>query len=241
MNNNLSSLPETMGNINPDSLFLHNNQIGEIPETMFEKSFDLFTILDNNMQFGSIEPFMDNGIEVFAYAPQGMIGQDTIIELIENETLEYFVEVSGENNIYKWYKDGTLLNNQNTSTLYIENASLIDQGTYVLKVTNSIVPDLELTSYNIIVSIITGTDANEFSSLQIFPNPVSGNSISVKGIKSDKVKHLQILSITGQVKGSWDNPQSLNHLNIMKLDRGIYILRVVRTDNSIKNIKFIVN
>jgi Leucine-rich repeat (LRR) protein len=241
MSNNLTALPESFGTHEIDSVFLHDNQITELPVALFDNTFDIFVIQENNLQFGSIEPFMDNDIDQFYYTPQAMIGQDTIIELVENETFEYTIEVTGENNIYKWYKDGILQTDQITNTLYFENASLSDQGTYVLKVTNSIVPDLELTSYNIIISILTGTEDFESSSIQVFPNPASGNTISVKGIKSDEVKRVQILSITGQVMNSWENPENLNHLDVTKLERGMYILRVLKTDGSLKNVKFLVN
>lgn len=239
--NGLTAIPESFGNLEPDSVFIHDNQIAQLPASLFDNTFDIFVIQENSLQFGSIEPFMDNGIDQFYYTPQAMIGQDTIIELVENDTFEYTIEVTGENNIYKWYKDGILQTGQITSTLYFENASLSDQGTYVLEVTNSIVPDLALTSYNIIISILTGTENFESSSIQIFPNPVSGNTISVKGIKGDEVKLVQILSITGQVMNSWENPEGLNHLDVTKPERGMYILRVLKTDGSLKNLKFLVN
>ena len=152
--NFLTSIPESFGNLEPDTVFIHNNQIAELPSTLFDNDFQFFWIKDNNLQFGSIEPFMNNAIGDFWYDPQAMIGQDTTFEVINNETLSYTIEVSGENNIYSWYKDGTLLPGQTSTTLYIENASYDDQGTYVLKVTNTIVPELELVSYEIELTII---------------------------------------------------------------------------------------
>jgi Leucine-rich repeat (LRR) protein len=154
--NNLTAIPESFGNLEPDSVFIHDNQITELPVSLFDNSFDIFVIQENNLQFGSIEPFMDNNIELFYYGLQAMIGQDTVLEVVNNESLSYSIEVSGENNIYTWYKEGVLLLDQTTNTLYLENASYDDQGTYVLKVTNTIVPDLELVSYDAELSIITG-------------------------------------------------------------------------------------
>lgn len=152
--NYLTAIPESFGNLEPDTVFIHNNQITELPSTLFDNDFQFFWIKDNHLQFGSIEPFMDNNILDFWYDPQAMIGQDTTIEVSANDTLSYTIEVSGENNIYKWYKNGTLLPDQNSNTLYIENATASDQGVYVLKVSNTIVPDLELVSYEIELTFI---------------------------------------------------------------------------------------
>ena len=151
--NNISALPETFGNLEADTVLLSNNHITELPSTMFDNNFHFLWVNENNLQFGSIEPLMGQA-EEFVYDPQAMIGNDTLIGIPNNSTLSYTIEVTGSNNIYKWYKDGTLLPDQTSNTLYIENASYNDEGTYVLKVTNVTVPVLELVSYDAIIEIV---------------------------------------------------------------------------------------
>jgi len=152
--NQINALPETFGNLNADTVLLGDNNIHELPSSMFDKYYEYLWVQENALQFGSLEPFMDNGIWEFLYDPQAMIGNDTLIGIPNHATVSYTIEVTGSNNIYKWYKDGTLLPDQTSNTLYIENASYNDEGTYVLKVTNVTVPVLELISYDVKIEIV---------------------------------------------------------------------------------------
>ncbi|MCF8369702.1 MAG: leucine-rich repeat domain-containing protein [Bacteroidales bacterium] len=241
MINNLTALPESFGTHEIDSVFLHDNQITELPVAMFDNSFDILVIQENNLQFGSIEPFMDNGIDEFYYGLQGMIGQDTTIEVINNETIEYTIEVSGDYNVYKWYKDGTLLSEQTSNTLYIENASFDDQGTYVLKVTNTLVPDLELVSYNAEVSIVTGMQNIAIEGLKIYPNPVTGNVVTLKIENNQKMSEVRMLSISGQILITDKILSSEMTLDVSMLQEGLYLLQVIYANGITQIEKIIVN
>lgn len=240
MSNNLTAIPESFGYLEVDSVFFNDNQITELPVSLFDNTFDIFVIQENNLQFGSIEPFMDNGIELFFYGLQGMIGQDTTVEVIANESISYTIEVSGENNIYEWYKDGTLLPEQTSNTLYIENASSIDQGVYVLKVTNSIVPDLELASYDLTVSYITGMDDISEKGFTIYPNPVKGSTMNISVPDANLVDILEIVDATGTVVKTQQIESNLNSINISTLSDGIYIVKVIYADAQIHVQKLIV-
>ncbi|MEZ5082118.1 MAG: T9SS type A sorting domain-containing protein [Bacteroidales bacterium] len=240
MINNLTSLPESFGTHEIDSVFLHDNQITELPVALFDNSFDIFVIQENNLQFGSIEPFMDNGIPEFFYGLQGMIGQDTTIEVVDNGTLQYTIEVSGENNIYQWYKDGSLLPDQTSSTLYIENASSTDQGDYILKVTNSIVPDLELVSYNVTVSYITGMNEKAIADFTMYPNPVNGSTLNISVPGSKSADRIEILDATGNVVKTERIENNMNNVNISTLSKGIYIVKVIYTDTQSQVQKLII-
>jgi Leucine-rich repeat (LRR) protein len=230
MSNNLTALPESFGNYEIDSVFIHDNQIAELPVALFDNSFDIFVIQENNLQFGSIEPFMDNGIEEFYYGMQGMIGVDTTIEIMNGETIEYTIEVSGDFNVYKWYKDGSLLPDQTTNTLYIENASSADQGVYVLKVTNTIVPDLELVSYTVTVSYLTGMDNNSIADFTIYPNPVYGSMLNISVPGSKTADRIEISDVTGMVVKTERIENNLNSINVSTLSKGIHIVKVIYTD-----------
>ena len=240
MSNNLTAIPESFGYLEVDSVFLNDNQITELPVTLFDNTFDIFVIQENILQFGSIEPFMDNGIEQFYYGLQGMIGQDTTLEVMNNETLEYTIEVSGENNIYKWYKDGTLLADQTSSTLYIENATASDQGIYVLKVTNTIVPDLELTSYDVTVSYITGIGNNEIADFTMYPNPATGNSINISVENSETVERILIINGSGQIVKTEMIVDQSNIININNLTQGLYFIKVEYNNGQFQMDKLIV-
>ena len=240
LSNNLTALPESFGTYEIDSVFIHDNQITELPVLLFDNTFDIFVIQENNLQFGSIEPFMDNEIELFYYGLQGMIGQDTTLEVINNETLQYTIEVSGENNVYKWYKDGSLLPAQTSNILHIENASYDDQGTYVLKVTNTIVPDLELISYNAEVSIITGLDDVEEIEFSMYPNPVQSSNLNLTVPNSESVKKVDFIDITGQIVNTQHLDNNVNSINISTLKEGIYMVKVIFNDSQYQVQKLIV-
>jgi hypothetical protein len=230
--NNLTAIPESFGDLEPDTVFIHNNQIAVLPESLFDNSFQFFHIYENNLQFGSIEPFMDNGIVSFIYEPQGMIGQDTVVEVINGETLDFTLEVSGENNIYSWYKDGALLPEQTTNNLYIANATYDDQGTYLLKVTNSMVPDLELVSHDVEVSILTGLQQAGAKSFQLYPNPVQGGEVIIAVENHEKVATISIFSMNGDFVLGHSRITERNKLNISELRGGLYLVKVELIDGS---------
>ena len=99
MSNNLNSLPESFENYEIDSVFIHNNQIAELPVALFDNSFDVFVIQENNLQLGSIEPFMDNGM-MHADGLRAQIIQLLVVQLLEvncSELAKFDTPKVGEN------------------------------------------------------------------------------------------------------------------------------------------------
>lgn len=225
-NNNLTAIPESFGNLEPDSVFIHNNQIAQLPSSLFDNTFDILTIHENSLQFGSIEPFMDNNIGAFYYYDQAKFGNDTIIEIEEGENISYAPEVSGDNNIYQWYKDNTILADQTSNTLYIENAEIIDQGMYQLKVTNSIVTDLELESNDIEYSVITGMHDIVEQGFSIYPNPVAGHKLNITLHNADQAESFVIMNGAGQVVKTEYLSNNNSEVDISELNSGIYIVKI---------------
>lgn len=144
--NNIEELPESFGTLNADSLYLNNNLLTELPAAMFGKTFDMLLTYNNYLQFGSIEPFVGNVLKEYVYSPQGMISIDNTISAPAGQPFSYTVEVSGENNLYFWYKNGTIISGQNTNTLQLANLSEDDEGEYKLRVTNTVAGALTLES-----------------------------------------------------------------------------------------------
>ncbi len=144
--NDLTFLPENIGSLTVDSLSLYANQIQELPASMFDNYYDVLWVDGNALQFGSIEPFMDNEIESFFYLWQARIGNDTTITAATGQLLNYTIEVSGEYNQYSWFKDSVIITGQNTNTLQLTEITEGDAGYYHLQVSNTIVPDLTLMS-----------------------------------------------------------------------------------------------
>jgi len=167
--NNISgSLPATIGKLKSlHTLNLSNNILqGEVPFEIknlfnlkylllqhngFTKLPDLsgltflleMNVADNQLDFGDLEPNIRTKA-AFNYSPQAIIGESK--EFVRFEGQELFLEVFtyGKNNSYQWFKDNEVLLGENAQSLFIENFNLEQVGTYQCKVTNSIVPDLEL-------------------------------------------------------------------------------------------------
>ncbi len=145
--NNISSLPESIGYLEADTLLMSHNQIRKLPATMFDKDYEFLYVNDNALQFGSIEPLIGHASRVFYYHPQAMIGTDTTITATLGQAFSYAIEVSGENNQYFWYKNGSIIQGQSTNTLQLAIISEGDAGNYQLQVSNTLADSLTLESY----------------------------------------------------------------------------------------------
>jgi len=207
---------------------------------MFDNYYDFLWVEDNNLQFGSLELMMDNGIWEFLYDPQQKIGNDTIVEVVNNTTFSYTIDVTGEDNIYKWYKDGSLLADQTSNTLYIENASYDDQGIYVLKVTNTSVSTLELVSYDAELSIITGMEEVVDVKFEMYPNPASGSTLNVIVNDPAQVENFMIINGSGQIVKAEKLTTRNSTVDISNLNTGIYIVKIAYKNSSYQMEKLIV-
>ena len=156
------------------------------------------------------------------------------------DPLSYSIEVSGENNNYKWYKDGALLPDQTSNTLYIESASYDDQGAYVLKVNNSSVPLLELESYEMVMSIITGLDDIASEDYVLYPNPVTDDNLYIKTSYPLSANDVRIMSVTGDQLLREILESKINHIDVSRLGKGIYFARITNKDGSQTISKFII-
>jgi myo-inositol-hexaphosphate 3-phosphohydrolase len=76
--------------------------------------------------------------------------------------------------------------------------------------------------------------AAENSALTLSPNPVR-NQLYLKG--SEKVQTLTVYDLKGQELMKVNKPG--NSINIQSLNAGVYIIKLTRTDNSLKIIKIV--
>jgi len=150
--NNITMLPETFGNLEADTVLLFDNQIKVLPASMFDNYYTFLWVDFNELQFGSLEPLMGK-VTDFIYDPQWYIGEEETIYVSPGQNINHSIQVSGENNVYAWYKDNTLLTGQTTNTLTLTNVDDDDAGIYKLEVTNTTVSDLTLESFDIEVIV----------------------------------------------------------------------------------------
>ena len=239
--NQLNELPESIGNLNLTALYLNINNLLKLPASMFGNSYEYLYVYSNYLQFGSIEPFAAT-VANFEYIPQGMIGNDTVLVVGSGGELSYTIEVSGENNTYQWYKDNVALPGQTTNTLFINPAGFEDAGTYVLKVNNTLITNLQLVSKNIVVDITTGIEDQAVNSVKLYPNPVTSNTLNISVADPQSVNEITILSVTGRVMLRETNIiDQTTKLDVSGLSKGIYIFSMKFTDGTTTTKKIVVN
>ncbi|MBD0405523.1 hypothetical protein, partial [Flammeovirga sp. EKP202] len=123
--NNLSNFPIEI-TILTQLNFLHigNNTISSIPSA-FSKLNKLtqVQIQKNNIGYSGIETVDKYFDRSFSYNNQGNISEDSTI--FYNQNIIIYVPDSATNNQYQWYKDNSILNNENN-----RNLSVSEDGTY---------------------------------------------------------------------------------------------------------------
>ena len=151
--NSLSgAIPPEFNNLtNLAQLYIHNNQLVDLPALDALTTLSILEIQENQFTFEDIEPNL--GPATFVYAPQANFGaaQDTVVNI--NEPLIISVTVGGTNNQYQWYFGNTLIPGATNSTYSIPSAGPQDAGIYYCEVTNTVATELTLASNPITVLI----------------------------------------------------------------------------------------
>jgi Leucine-rich repeat (LRR) protein len=134
--NDFTSAPELSAIPRIDTLFVHNNHLS-------------FAVLEGCLPSGSSAERVR-----FRYAPQDLIAprlRDTVA--LVDAPFSLTVAVGGVNNRYLWSKNGTIVQSQSTlATLIIPAFALSDTGRYSCEITNTLLPEVRLTSASVIVS-----------------------------------------------------------------------------------------
>jgi hypothetical protein len=157
--NELEQVPASITNLmDLESLLMHTNFFKTIPSDLLNlKKLNLFTTYNNFLEFGSLEPLRawwssQNKIDI-TYAPQARIGRSQEITVEVGSSFTFNFPITGTANRYQWLKNGTNISLSNNSSLTIPAVAVQDAGIYILKVTNNLVPDLVLQSYEMILSV----------------------------------------------------------------------------------------
>jgi hypothetical protein len=154
--------------------------------------------------------------------------------------LSYTISVSGQYNVYKWYKDGELLPEQTTGTLHIDAVTYEDMGTYVLKVTNTLVTDMILISHNIVLDVTTEIDEVQIPEFRMFPNPATSNTLNISFDNPESIDNIAVFNTSGQMMIRENNISKQVQLNIGNLAEGLYIVKVSSTGGQITTKKVVV-
>lgn len=162
-NNFTGSIPVGYGKLtNLQGLVLRNNSLsGIIPEGFFTSNFYNLYIDNNYFTFDGIEkiyPKTDTIEKTFdTYKKFPLLSKDISVKegepLLLNATALSKYALGGSNNRYKWYCNNVAIDSSASPIYIVENATASNVGSYRFEVTNTVVPNLTLTSENIVVTI----------------------------------------------------------------------------------------
>ncbi len=155
--NNLSgTISQELTSLNGlDKMDFSGNGLTSLPDLSLLTP-SVFDVSNNTLEFDDLEP---NSAILSNYTPQAQITGPEDQFLKEGDTLSVSVTVGGANNEYQWVKDGVDLTGKTSNTLNIQGVVLSDSGDYHLKISNTNLSGLTLTSSTFKVSIAEVTNA----------------------------------------------------------------------------------
>jgi len=141
-----------------------------------------------------------------------------------------FLDVNFTNNStnavsYSWdFGDG------NTSTDIDPSHTYANDGTYTVTLiaTNGCGDDT--ITINISVIGVSIADIPKLSDVEIYPNPTSG--LITIDLHNNKVDKLEIFDVVGKLQYSKVKVNNITKLNLDKLNKGIYFIKLINKDNS---------
>jgi Leucine-rich repeat (LRR) protein len=141
-------------------IYLDNNFFTEIPDLSKFLSIYEITCFYNHLTFEDFEQnltFIHKSAVQFEYSPQLPFGLEYDTTVTEKEPFSLSIPCGGSYNHYKWFKDGNIVATApDASTLTIPAVSFLDAGRYYITVTNDSVPNLELTSLPVTLTVEKG-------------------------------------------------------------------------------------
>ncbi len=250
------SIPSELGNLtNLGYLYLQSNKLSGLPDFSTLISLSYLKVENNKLTFGDLEPNMNVASTSFTYTPQDSVGNDSVIVVGQDGNLSLSIPVSATANVYQWMKDGNDIPEATGDTLSISHVEYADSGSYVLRITNTIVTDLTLYSRPMNVIVIKDLAIRDehplpkqFSLHNNYPNPFNPSTRIEIDLPSQTQVSLNVYDIMGRevsaivnesmVAGyhrlAWNGRSDSGQL----LPSGIYIARLVTPEYN-KSIKMV--
>ena len=222
---------------NLDRLEIYDNEfdcVGDFSSFVDTGVISRFLCRNNKIPFEFLEKNV--GVETFTYDKQDSLLSPEIHLLAKGGNLQIDSGTRGHSTSYTWYKDNQVIPNKTDSTLVIQGFSEADEGTYYMKATNSILPDLTLYRHKVHVQAdeISGTRYIAITDLRVYPNPASGQ-IFFDDLHGEGL--VMIFDINGKVV--FDEWKSFNApIPVDGLPTGLFVLNI-QLDGKIYKSKFV--
>ncbi|AWV97544.1 leucine-rich repeat domain-containing protein [Arcticibacterium luteifluviistationis] len=176
------SIPSNLLNLNDLQEFsVYGNDIsGVVPDFSSLTQLSYLSIGENKFQFGDFETKLDdfNVAFSFNYNPQKKVGPDSYLRTNIGGSLTFEAVVSGDENTYQWYFDGSPLMGETNATLVLNNIqpSQIAKS-YFCEINSDIVTDLTLQT-GVFVPLKNGVNcsATDFAALKAFYEAAEGDN-----------------------------------------------------------------
>ncbi len=147
-NNELSgALPNTLANLtNLLNLKLENNAFTGLSDLTALTQLVVFSVQNNFLDFGDIEPNRANLGSASNYSPQKPVREGENYTLPSGSNLMLSVDVGGTGNRYQWFYNSNFIANPSNSSLDLMDLQAEESGLYYCEISNPNVPSLILTS-----------------------------------------------------------------------------------------------
>lgn len=144
---------------------------------------------------------MGISIPYFAYNSQNKVYQesDTAIDLNETITISSFIGSTA--NEYQWFQDANSITGANEPEYTILASSDLISGIYHCEITNSLVPDLTISTNNIEIEVIEDSYIRKnriHLNISISPNPAKDYISTQRSEVSNKELEVAILDVQGR-------------------------------------------
>jgi hypothetical protein len=137
----LESLPSIAHLTNLKTLLLADNNLSSLPSFSSLPNLIKVDVRNNQLTFEDIVPLTSypSFSSIYKVFPQDSIGKNGAVSLNEAQPFAIKLDFDKQvtNNIYSWYKDGSLVATTSTNWFKIEEVKPEDAGNYYCVVTNS--------------------------------------------------------------------------------------------------------
>lgn len=147
--NLLTSLPALPSSL--EVIRCGNNQLSTLPALPSPTALDLVIAENNALDYGDIEPYFADVTVFFADPQINFDISPNMITALEGEDISLDGTIGGSNNQYEWFRDGISLGSPSSNpVLSLTDVREVNEGSYQVRVTNSIVGSPASISSNLV-------------------------------------------------------------------------------------------
>lgn len=152
---------------------------GTLPDFTSLTNLSILWIGYNNFEFGDFEnefsTYQTNLGSNFTYSNQNLVDTETNVVAPIGFSTTISASISGSQNNYQWYKEGSILTGETSENLNITINSESDYGAYYYEATSNIVSGLTLQSNNFNFDDLPSNNL-DYNTLLTFYNSTNGDS-----------------------------------------------------------------